>query len=142
MNRLHRGFTLLQMIVVVAIIAIIVVLWEKLTYSSPEDHNTRARMSELVLQATSYRDSIQHKAVADGTLASAGKGLTVTTGGRVSGGAVTNAGVVTIAGSNASIGTALTVILTPSLGVGGRIAWQCSTGHSDQWRYVPEDCRH
>jgi len=45
------------------------------------------------------------KYASDGTLESAGSGLTVTTGGKISGGAVTDDGTITILGSNATVGT-------------------------------------
>jgi len=76
-------------------------------------------------------------------MASSGVGLTVNTGGRVSAGVITNAGVITVQGSAASLGTAVSIVLTPSLAAGGRIAWMCSTGgNTDQWKYVPAECRH
>ena len=34
------------------------------------------------------------------------------------------------------------VIVDNKPGAGGRIAWQCSTGNSNQWKYVPAECRH
>jgi hypothetical protein len=76
-------------------------------------------------------------------MASSGKGLTVSTGGRVAGGSVTDAGLITVTGSSASLGTAVSIVLTPSLGAGGRIAWACGTNtDSTQWKYVPAECRH
>jgi type IV pilus assembly protein PilA len=139
LKRFYRGVTLVQLIIFVAIIVIVAAVYGERSYN---EYAVRAVLSEIVLQASGYKTPIAEKAVKDGTLASSGKGLTVSTGGRVSGGSVTNAGVITVAGSQATIGTALTVILTPSLGAGGRLSWQCSTGHADQWRYVPAECRH
>jgi hypothetical protein len=71
-------------------------------------------------------------------------GLTVASGGRVSGGSVTDAGLIAVYGSASSIGTDVTIQLTPSLGAGGRIAWLCQAGPavSNQWKYVPAECRH
>ena len=125
--------------IVVAIVGILAAV----ALPAYQDYTIRARVSELVLAASGYKTSVVEKATADGTLACAGRGLTVSVGGRVSGGTVTDGGTITIAGNASTIGTAVSIVLTPSLGPGGRIAWQCSTnGDTTQWKYVPPSCRN
>ena len=63
----------------------------------------------------------------------------------MTGGSVTTAGIITIAGNASAIGTAVSIILTPTLNTstGGRVLWGCSTNaDSTQWKYVPAECRH
>ncbi len=138
MKRIQKGFTLIELMIVVAIIGILAAV----ALPAYQDYTIRARVTELVLAASGFKTTIAEKSTTDATLGSAGIGLTVVTGGRISAGSVTNAGLVTVSGNNTTVGTAVNVILAPSLG-GGRVQWSCTTGNaSNMWKYVPAECRH
>lgn len=125
--------------IVVAIIGILAAV----ALPAYQDYTIRAKVSEIVLNAGSFKIKVSEKWVSDGTLTSSGKGLTISTGGRVAGGSVSDPGVITVTGSSSSIGTAVSLVMTPSVGGGGGLVWLCSTnGDSNQWKYVPAECRH
>lgn len=139
MSRFARGFTLIELMIVVAIIGILA----SIATTSYSQYTVRARVSELLVAASSYKISIAEKWQQDNTLASSGAGLTVATTGRISGGSISDTGIINVQGSSASVGTAVNVVLTPVASTAS-IGWLCSTGsgNASMWAYVPAECRH
>ncbi len=136
MKTLQKGFTLIELMIVVAIIGILAAI----ALPAYNDYIIRARVSELILAASSFRTAISEAAQSTGSLAAAGTGLTVTPAGKVAPGSnVTAGGVVTILGTVTSgVGTAVTVVLTPSLAAGNVVVWTC-TGTPAQ--FMPGSCK-
>jgi type IV pilus assembly protein PilA len=139
MKHVHRGFTLIELMIVVAIIGILAAI----ALPAYQDYTIRAKVSELVLMTSSFKASIAEKAANDSSLVSSGIGMTVVPSGKVASGNVTDSGIITIAGSASTIGTAVTIVLTPSVSPQGAVLWTCSTGgNASIHKYVPAECRN
>ena len=137
MNALMRGFTLIELMIVVAIIGILAAI----AMPAYNDYTIRSKMAEIVLHTTTYKTAVTDKAWNDSTLASAGIGQVVTTSGKVGGGTVSLTGTISVYGSQTGVGTVITVVMVPTYEVDGKVIWTC-TADNILWKYVPAECRH
>ena len=135
MKRMQKGFTLIELMIVVAIIGILAAV----ALPAYQDYTIRAKVSELMLAASGFRTSVTEKFQTDGTLVSAGSGLTVTLAGKISSGSVTANGIISIGGAatGTSVGTLVTITLTPAIS-GSTLTWSCA---GSPQKYLPSSCR-
>ena len=140
MKRLQKGFTLIELMIVVAIIGILAAV----ALPAYQDYTIRAKVSELVLAAGNAKTTVAENAQNNGTLAGANAGAEIQHTGKVTGGTVTTTGVITVIGDSSatSVGTAVTITLNPTLSaVDGKVTWSCSSPAATH-KFVPAECRH
>jgi type IV pilus assembly protein PilA len=133
MKTIQKGFTLIELMIVVAIIGILAAV----ALPAYQDYTIRAKVSELILAASGFRTSVTEKAQVDSAITSAGVGLTVTPVGKVTTGSVTDDGSITLAGTTASAGAIVTLVLSPTF-TNGTVTWSCAGTPS---KYFPASCR-
>ena len=156
MKRLQQGFTLIELMIVVAIIGILAAV----ALPAYQDYTIRAKMSELILAMSACRTSITEVYQSGGTPPAAnGWGCESGVNSKYVGGISTDAnGVVTATVQNISpsVNTSL-VTLSPLVNNGGTIAvansatmgvglygWRCGSttdGTSVNAKYLPGSCR-
>lgn len=138
MKKIQQGFTLIELMIVVAIIGILAAV----ALPAYQDYTVRAKVSELVLAASGGRTCVTEIGQSYGTLPhTAATTCQVAAIGKVTGATVASTGVVTVTGSSAatSVGQDVTVVLTPTWdSVAGTATWACSGTPA---RYMPGTCR-
>lgn len=138
MKKTQQGFTLIELMIVVAIIGILAAV----ALPAYQDYTVRAKVSELLLAASNAKVAVSEFAQSENTLTGSGTGLTIPTDGQyVTSGSVTDAGVITVGGTAAALGSEsdVSLTLTPTLQTSGVVTWDCTSG-SDAG-YLPSTCR-
>jgi len=161
MKAVQKGFTLIELMIVVAIIGILAAV----ALPAYQDYTIRAKMSEVILAASACRTSITEVYQTGGTPPAAnGWGCENTTGGAskyVSTVQTDANGIITVTigtGLNATYVDGHLVTLAPLIGTGGAFAlansgtdmgkgvnaWRCgntSDGTNLGAKYLPGSCR-
>lgn len=135
MKQLQKGFTLIELLIVVAIIGILAAI----AVPAYTDYRIKARMSEVVLAASSLRTAVAEQAQSQGGIASAGLGMTVGSTQYVDSGSVVANGKIVVRGKQAAIGAPTAVLLTmaPNFTNGNVVGWQCNLSPK---QYAPGTC--
>lgn len=137
MKTLQKGFTLIELMIVVAIIGILAAI----ALPAYQDYTIRARVSEMILGASSARTSVTESAQGVNGITSCCAALAsaIAVAGKISAGTVGTDGTIHIDGSTALIGTAVSLNLVPSWNsVGNTVIWSCA---GTPTRFMPSSCR-
>ncbi|MES2508915.1 MAG: pilin [Pseudomonadota bacterium] len=144
---IQKGFTLIELMIVVAIIGILAAV----ALPAYQDYTTRAKVSEVVLAASGARTAIAEYVAASGAFPSSASAASIATQSSkyVNNLAYTNtnasAGVVTVTAQGDPNIATLTVQLAGSIASGsnGVVTWICGPGTSSPMpaKYLPASCR-
>ena len=136
MKRIQKGFTLIELMIVVAIIGILAAV----ALPAYQDYTVKAKVSELLLAASSAKTSIAEFVNTNGALPSAS--FTVETQASKYVASVgwdgTKVTVTSTAAEPAING--VTVFLTPSAPNNGQVTWTCTPGTIDA-KFLPSSCK-
>ncbi len=144
MKRVQQGFTLIELMIVVAIIGILAAV----ALPAYQDYTTRAKVSELILAASSARTTVSEAAQTLGAMPAAASVSIDSQSSKY-------VASVSYAQTNASVGviTAVaqgdprilnkTIDLTGTIAANGQVIWECKPGATTPMdgKYLPTSCK-
>ncbi len=141
----QKGFTLIELMIVVAIIGILAAV----ALPAYQDYTTRAKVSEVVLAASSARTAIAEYVAASGAFPSTASDASIATQSSkyvasvVYASASASSGAVTVTAQGDSSINGKTVQLAGTTGANGVVIWVCGPGTTSAMdtKYLPASCR-
>lgn len=149
MKSVQKGFTLIELMIVIAIIGILAAV----ALPAYQDYTIRAKVSEAILAASSGRTAVSETFAQKGTMALSQDSMGVQTQGStyVASVSYTNSGtgegritVTTTANSGLGGASSTTLTLKGVAGTNGAVTWTCGkglTGTAINQKYLPSSCK-
>lgn len=139
MKNVQKGFTLIELMIVVAIIGILAAI----AIPAYQDYITRSKVTELVTVASACKASVSEYAQSQDTLpASLGQaGCSNVSTAKIASLDVANGVITVVAGAGITPATGNFVLVpTFTSNTGAPITWDCTTS-TIQKKYLPANCR-
>ena len=135
-RNVQKGFTLIELMIVVAIIGILAAI----ALPAYQDYTVRSRVAELSVMASGMKATVGENMANGGTDFCLGVTVnSVATKNTASSTCTAATGVLAITGTAAAKGVVLTY--TPTLQADGTIKWACTVDSAANNKYAPAECR-
>ena len=134
MKRVQKGFTLIELMIVVAIIGILAAI----ALPAYIDYTVRAKVTEVILAASAGKTQVSEFFQVNGALPAAGSLILNSQSSTYVASVVQSGGVITATAQGEGKIAGSTITLTPTSAGGGVLNWACSGDIATKFR--PASC--
>jgi len=132
-KQVQKGFTLIELMIVVAIIGILAAV----ALPAYQDYTVRARVSELILAASSAKTALSEGMQTTGSWSQVWmSSITISATGMIAAATISTAGQIIVSGTAPTSSSIVT--MTPSTTTDNKLVWSCTGTPS---KYMPASCR-
>ena len=135
MKRIQQGFTLIELMIVVAIIGILAAV----ALPAYKDYTVRAKVSELILAASAGKVQVAEFFQVNGALPAASSLVLNTQATTYVASVTQSAGIITATATGEAAITGSTITLTPADASNGNLNWTCAGTIAAKYR--PASCK-
>ena len=133
MKKIQQGFTLIELMIVVAIIGILAAV----ALPAYQDYTVRARVSELILAAASAKTGLSEGMQTTGSWSAVWmSSITISATGMITSATISSVGMIIVSGTAPTSSSIVT--MTPQTTTDNKLIWSCTGTPS---KYMPASCR-
>lgn len=134
MKKIQQGFTLIELMIVIAIIGILAAV----ALPAYQDYTVRAKASELILAASSAKNSVSEYIITNGTSVLPGTFRVQNNTSNMVRQVTWGSGSILITGNRTGLGATVVIKMIPDMTTAGGVEWDCTpvTGT----RFMPSSC--
>ena len=135
MKKVQQGFTLIELMIVIAIIGILAAV----ALPAYQDYTIRAKASELILAGSTAKNLVSEYAIINSTIPAASLLSVQNVSAGMTRSLAYTSKKIRIVGNHTNLGATIVMLLSPSLNSSGGVLWHCEAEAGT--RFMPGSCQ-